>query len=365
MLKPSGFTTGTTIVRVCWTSCVVRGVAPVVAQQVVGELDRVLRRRPLARVVHAHDQEDRLAVAGVLRAGRDLDAVHVAAEHAAVVQRDRPDERRILHRQVLHLEVVVGQPPVAGAAARKAGGWRSPARGARRGARCAEPAPRGRRPARGSGSPPRAACGRRRGRGAAPRPSSRRRARSGRGRAPGAGSGRRAWAWPRRPRSSGPLRFAMRVKRIETRALRRVAAEAAGLHHEPLTPAHEPRSELVPAEGGRAGDEAAVPAEHAEIPVPGRPEPNADEPARGRLRPEQPAARRGRRDVLEAGTRHGVPRRDGPGCGGRRCGKSQRTEQCACDERASLHATRPYVQLGRLRKGPRGFRQPRSPDPCR
>ena len=41
-------------------------VPPVVPQQVVGELDRVLGRRPLTRVMNAHDQEGRLAVSGVL-----------------------------------------------------------------------------------------------------------------------------------------------------------------------------------------------------------------------------------------------------------------------------------------------------------
>ena len=119
MLNPSGFTTGTTIVRVRCTSDVVRVSVPVVAQQVVRELDRVLRRRPLTSVVHAHVQEDGLAVLRVRRVHGDLDPVHVTAQHALVLQRERPDEQRVPHRELLHLEVVVGQTPVAVPAARQ------------------------------------------------------------------------------------------------------------------------------------------------------------------------------------------------------------------------------------------------------
>ena len=74
MLNPSRLTIGITILRVALTSCVVRALAPVVGQQVVGELHRVLRRRPLTGVVDAQLQEDRLAVVR-LRVLRDLDAV--------------------------------------------------------------------------------------------------------------------------------------------------------------------------------------------------------------------------------------------------------------------------------------------------
>jgi hypothetical protein len=54
------------------------GVGAVAAQEVVRELDRVLARRPLAGVVDAHLQEDRLAVLGARRLG-DLDAVDLPA----------------------------------------------------------------------------------------------------------------------------------------------------------------------------------------------------------------------------------------------------------------------------------------------
>ena len=61
--------------------------APVVGQQVVGELDRVLRRGPLTGVVDAQLQEDRLAVLR-LRVLRDLDAVDRPALDRRVVERE-------------------------------------------------------------------------------------------------------------------------------------------------------------------------------------------------------------------------------------------------------------------------------------
>ena len=94
------------------------GARAVVGQQVVGELDRVLRRRPLARVVDADLQEDRLAV-GRLRVLRDLDAVDAAALDRLVAQRELLHEPRVAHRQLLHLEVVVREMAVLVAAGRQ------------------------------------------------------------------------------------------------------------------------------------------------------------------------------------------------------------------------------------------------------
>jgi hypothetical protein len=77
-------------------------------------------------MVHAHDEEDRLPVRRVLGAGRDLDAVHVAAEQALVVERYRADERWVSHRQLLEPEVVVRQVAIRVAAARQPGYGRGP-----------------------------------------------------------------------------------------------------------------------------------------------------------------------------------------------------------------------------------------------
>ena len=92
----------------------------VVGQQVVGELDRVLRRRPLTRVVDAELQEDRLAVPRG-RVLRDLDAVDVAALDRLVVERQLLHEPRVAHGQLLELEVVVGEMAVLVAAAGQLG----------------------------------------------------------------------------------------------------------------------------------------------------------------------------------------------------------------------------------------------------
>ena len=63
-LKPSGLTIGTTIVRVVCDQLAHAGVAVAVAlDQLERPLERVLARRPLARVVDAELQEDGLAVA--------------------------------------------------------------------------------------------------------------------------------------------------------------------------------------------------------------------------------------------------------------------------------------------------------------
>ena len=83
-----------------------------VAQDVVGELDRVLRRRPLARVVHAHVEEDRLAVVGVGHVVGDLQADDVAAEPGRMRERDQLRPVRVGGGEPLHLELVVREPPV-------------------------------------------------------------------------------------------------------------------------------------------------------------------------------------------------------------------------------------------------------------
>ena len=113
-LKPSGLTIGTTIVRVRAHQPLRPRVAAAVAEdQLVGPLDRVLGRRPLARVVSAHLQEHRLAVAGAGVRG-DLDALDRAALVGAVVERDRPHEVGVLARQALEVLAVVEQAAVGG-----------------------------------------------------------------------------------------------------------------------------------------------------------------------------------------------------------------------------------------------------------
>ena len=98
------------------------GVAAAVAEdQLVGPLHRVLGRRPLARVVRAHLEEDGLAVAGV-RVRGDLDALDRTALVRGVVERDRLDEVGVLARQALHRLRVVEQPAVGGLAAGQLGG---------------------------------------------------------------------------------------------------------------------------------------------------------------------------------------------------------------------------------------------------
>ncbi len=92
----------------------------VVRQQVIGELDRVFRGGPLARVVGAHQQEDRLAVprVGILR---DLDAVDVATLDRLVVERQLLDQPRVALGQLLELEVVVREVAIGVAAAGQLG----------------------------------------------------------------------------------------------------------------------------------------------------------------------------------------------------------------------------------------------------
>jgi hypothetical protein len=93
-------------------------VVPVAPQQVVGELERMLARRPLTSVMDADVQEGRLAVL-CERILRDLDADDVAALDALVRQRDRLHQRRIAHREPLQLRLEVRKPPVGRAAARQ------------------------------------------------------------------------------------------------------------------------------------------------------------------------------------------------------------------------------------------------------
>ena len=94
-LKPSGLTIGTTIVRVFDHEVEHAGVTAAVAVvQLERPLHRVLARRPFARVVHAHLEEDGPAVAGV-HVLRDLDALDRPALVGLVVQRDRTHEVRV------------------------------------------------------------------------------------------------------------------------------------------------------------------------------------------------------------------------------------------------------------------------------
>jgi hypothetical protein len=95
-------------------------VAAVAADQLERPLHRVLARRPLARVMDAHLQEDRLAV-GLPHVARDLDAVHLAALERRVVERHRLDQLGRGGRQRLHLGLVVVKVPVAGPAGREPG----------------------------------------------------------------------------------------------------------------------------------------------------------------------------------------------------------------------------------------------------
>ena len=98
-----------------------RVAAAVAEDELVRPLHRVLGRRPLARVVRAHLEEDRLAVARV-RVGGDLDALDRAALVRGVVERDRLDEVRVLAGEALHVLAVVVQAPVGGPAAGQLGG---------------------------------------------------------------------------------------------------------------------------------------------------------------------------------------------------------------------------------------------------
>ena len=88
----------------------------VAVDQLVGPLDGVLGRRPLAGVVGAHLQKHRLAVAA-LCVGGDLDSLDAVAGERLERQGDRLDDARIVGRQLLHLVVVVGEPAIAARAA--------------------------------------------------------------------------------------------------------------------------------------------------------------------------------------------------------------------------------------------------------
>ena len=173
------------------------------------------------------------------------------------------------------------------------------ARAARRGARCGAPARRGPRPARGSGSPPRAAArvgaavqqhldgvgvavlGEIEAEPLQPPPvrAPRRRPR-------------------RRPRCGAPvLRDA--VKRIETCALARVAAEAAGLDVSRSPRRTKPDASSLPPNDAEPATSRPRRPKTPRSQSPARAQPDADEPARGRSA-EQVAARRRRRDVAVA-----------------------------------------------------------------
>ena len=107
--------------RVSRSSLVVALVAGLGAvEDLVGPLDRVLARGPLAGVVHAHLQEGRLAVADAGVAG-DLDPGDGAALVGLLGQGEEPDLVRVLVGERLELLVVVEEPAVgAGAAAGQA-----------------------------------------------------------------------------------------------------------------------------------------------------------------------------------------------------------------------------------------------------
>ena len=141
----------------------------------------MLARGPLARVVDAHLQEHRLAVAllGVLG---DLDALDRQARQRLERQRERLDQVRVPAGQRLHLLVVVVQAPVAGAvAAGQRGRLGASLRRPLLGPAVAEALQRpGRRSRWCRRTWPRAACARPARRGARPRRSRCRRARSGR-----------------------------------------------------------------------------------------------------------------------------------------------------------------------------------------
>ena len=79
----------------------------------------MLGRGPLAGVVRAHVEEDRLAVGDGARAGGDLDALDVPTLDRPVGQGQRAHQRGVAQRQPLHLQLVVEQPAVEGAAARQ------------------------------------------------------------------------------------------------------------------------------------------------------------------------------------------------------------------------------------------------------
>ena len=104
-------------------------VLAVVQGQVEGELHRVLARGPLARVVHAHLDVDRLAVALVADVVGDLDALHLATLVGLVGQRDRARQVRVVAGELLERVLVLPQVAVCVDAARQ----RRLARGGRKG----------------------------------------------------------------------------------------------------------------------------------------------------------------------------------------------------------------------------------------
>ena len=273
MLKPSGLTMGSTIVRVAVHEAGRARVGAVAAQEVVGELHGVLGRGPLARVVDAHVQEDRLAVVDRRRVRGDLDGVHVAAQDGLVREHERPDQGRVPQRELLELELVVGQPAIRVAPAGQVAGDDpggvlavGPAVGARAAPEVGDlhviVEAVG---AQDAGVPPAVQDHLQR---AAP-PVLREvdtelgQPRLGR-------PGRRAHL-----HDLGALAVLAGRHGVEADAQARragVAPVAAGLHDERLPLAHEALRELVRGEAGRAGDAAPGPrVEHAEVPV-ARPE---------------------------------------------------------------------------------------------
>ena len=113
-------------------------------------LHRQLSRRPLARVVHAHDQERRTPVAGSDVLG-DLDALDGAAGERGVRQREGAHGARVGRRELLEVGLVVGERAVAAAPAgqRVALGAGSRAGGRRAQDAVAQPGPSQRSPVGG------------------------------------------------------------------------------------------------------------------------------------------------------------------------------------------------------------------------
>ena len=122
--NPSGFTTGISDGAGPLDQTLDAGVAGREAlDQVVGELHRVLARRPLPGVVQAHEHERRALVGGGVGgvdAGGDLDAVDRLALDALVGQLEQLHEAGVVGGERLHLGVVVLERAVV----RVAGGER-------------------------------------------------------------------------------------------------------------------------------------------------------------------------------------------------------------------------------------------------
>ncbi len=115
-LKPSGLTTGTTIVRVRLTRSVVCWSKPYFLTSSMGPLDGMLARGPLPGVMKPHLKEHRLTVTRV-RVPRDLDSLDGASLEAAVGQRDQADDAGASLGEPLHVGRVVRQAAVVRAPA--------------------------------------------------------------------------------------------------------------------------------------------------------------------------------------------------------------------------------------------------------